>query len=236
MPEQDDTEVLKLKRAAAERAVELVEPGMVIGLGSGTTARFAIRRIAQLVQQDRLPGLLGIPTSRLAEDEAGRLGITLTSLEEHPAIDLTIDGADEVDPALNLIKGLGGALTREKIVAMASRREVIVVDESKLSRRLATHAPLPVEVVPFGWQMLIPYLESLGAMVALRRRSGGEPYRTDQGNFILDCSFEPLQLPGLLAVRLKEHTGIVEHGLFLNLASDVFVAGPGGVRHMKRAG
>ncbi len=227
-------DVDQLKRQAAWRAVELVESGMVIGLGAGSTALFAVQRIAQLLQAGRLRDILGVPCSRQVERTAQELGIPLTSLDAHPCLDLTIDGADEVDPDLNLIKGGGGALLREKIVAQASRREVIVVDERKLSPVLGTHRLVPVEVVPFGWRTQALYLESLGAEVILRRDDAGNPFRTDQGNFILDCRFGPIQQPGQLADRLNKRAGIVEHGLFLELATDVIVAGSDGVRHLRR--
>lgn len=224
----------KLKQQAAERAVEFVRSGMVVGLGHGSTAIFAVRRIAQLLHEGQLHDILGVPCSRQLEEDARRLGIPLTTLDEHPVIDLTIDGADEVDPHLNLIKGGGGALLREKIVAQASRREIIVVDESKLSPVLGTHRPVPVEVIPFGWRSQAAYLESLGARVEVRRNNDGTLFQTDQGNLILDCHFGPISDPTQLTTRLNERAGIVEHGLFLGLATDVIVGGVGGVRHLKR--
>lgn len=223
-----------LKRQAAEHAVQFVESGMVVGLGHGSTAAFAVRRIAQLLRTGQLQDILGIPCSRQVEREGRRLGIPLTTLDEHPVIDLTIDGADEVDPHLNLIKGGGGALLREKIVAQASRREIIVVDESKLSPVLGTHRPVPVEVVPFGWRSEFAYLESLGARPVLRHKVNGTPFKTDQGNLILDCDFGPILQPDQLAARLNARAGIVEHGLFLGLASEVIVASSQGIRHLIR--
>jgi ribose 5-phosphate isomerase A len=207
---------------------------MVVGLGHGSTAIFAVRRIAQLLNEGQLQDLLGVPCSLQVKEEAQRLGIPLTTLDEHPVVDLTIDGADEVDPRLNLIKGGGGALLREKIVAQASRREIIVVDETKLSPALGTYWPVPVEVVPFGWRSQSVYLESLGAEVILRRNDDETPFKTDQGNLILDCHFGPIPNPARLAVRLSGRAGIVEHGLFVELATDVIVAGVEGVRHLKR--
>jgi ribose 5-phosphate isomerase A len=224
----------QLKQQAAERAVEFVKSGMVVGLGHGSTAIFAVRRIAELLHKDRLQNILGVSCSRQVERDARQLGIPLTTLDEHPVVDLTIDGADEVDPDLNLIKGGGGALLREKIVAQASRREIIVVDESKLSPALGTHWPVPVEVIPFAWRSQASYLESLGAKVVLRRNEDGAAFRTDQGHLILDCHFGPISDPAQLAARLSERAGIVEHGLFLGLATDVIVAGVEGVRHLKR--
>jgi ribose 5-phosphate isomerase A len=220
----------QLKRQAAERAVEYVEPGMVVGLGEGSTAIFAVRRIAQLLREGQLRDILGVPCSRRVEAEAQQLGIPLATLDEYPAIDLTIDGADEVAPDLNLIKGGGGALLREKIVAQASRREIIVVDESKLSPALGIQWPVPVEVVPFGWHTQMVFLESLGANPVLRLNDDGTPFETDQSNFIVDCGFGPISDPIQLAARLNERAGVVEHGLFLGLVTEVIVAGVDGVR------
>jgi len=223
-----------LKEQAAVRAVEFVKPGMVVGLGHGTTTIFAVRRIAELLQAGALKNILGVPCSIQVEKEAQHVGIPLTTLEEHPVIDLTIDGADEVDPNLDLIKGGGGALLREKIVAQVSRREIIVVDESKLSPALGTRWAVPVEVVPFGWRTQALYLESLGADVKLRQDGNRKTFTTDQGNLILDCQFGPLSQPAELDAKLNARTGIVEHGLFLGLATDLIVAGAEGVRHIER--
>jgi ribose 5-phosphate isomerase A len=222
-----------LKQQAAEYAARFVEPGMVVGLGAGSTAILAVRHIGYLLKTGALHDILGIPCSTQTEAEARALGIPLTTLENHPIIDLTIDGADEVDPQLELIKGGGGALTREKIVAQATRREIIVVDESKLVPVLGTTWAVPVEVVPFGYGSQQRYLESLGASVKLRP-GDGQPYRTDQGNFILDCDFGPIDDPAALGERLKQRTGIVEHGLFIGLAADVISAGAGGIQHRTR--
>ena len=223
------------KQAAAERAVELVESGMVVGLGTGSTAIFATRRIGTLLRDGVLRDIVGFPTSLATAAEARRLGIPLLDEELPRSIDLTIDGADEVDPELNLIKGGGGALLREKIVAEASRREVIVVDESKLSPVLGTRWALPVEVIPFGWRSQQRYIESLGAKIAVRTGANGKPFRTDQGNLILDCAFGPIGNPGELARCLRARAGVVEHGLFLGIARDLFVAGADGVRHVTKA-
>jgi ribose 5-phosphate isomerase A len=224
----------RLKQQAAERAVEFVKSGMVVGLGHGSTAIFALRRIAELLRAGQLQDIQGVPCSLQVKGDAQRLGIPLTTLDEHPVVDLTIDGADEVDPDLNVIKGGGGALLREKIVAQASRREIIVVDETKLSPALGTHWPVPVEVAPFGWRSQAAYLESLGARPILRQNADGTPFKTDHGNLILDCHFGPIPDPARLAAQMSQRAGIVEHGLFLGLAMDVVVAGVGGVRHLKR--
>jgi ribose 5-phosphate isomerase A len=228
------TNVVQFKRQAAERAVEFVTSGMVVGLGHGSTAIFAVRRIAERLDAGELQDIVGVPCSLHVESEAQQLSIPLGTLDEHPVIDLTIDGADEVDPNLDLIKGGGGALLREKIVAQASRREIIVVDESKLSPALGTHWTVPVEVVPFGWRAQAAYLESLGARPVLRQGQDGAPFETDQGNLILDCNFGPISDPAQLAAQLNRRAGIVEHGLFLELATDVIVASERGIRHLKR--
>ena len=225
----------ELKRKAGERAVDFVTSGMVLGLGHGSTTIFALRRIAALLETGELQDILGIPTSSQVERDARELGIPLTTLNEHSGIDLTIDGADEVDSDLNLIKGGGGALLREKIVAQASRREIIVVDETKLSPSLGVQWPLPVEVTPFGWRSQEAFLKSLGARVSLRLAKAGTPFETDQGNLILDCDFVTLSNPTSLASRLDRRAGIVEHGLFLGLASDVIVGTEEGTRHLRRS-
>ncbi len=230
----DKDEILRLKQQAAEIAVQSVKPGMTVGLGSGTTSLFAVRRIGALLAEGSLRDVVGIPTSNAVEAEARRLGIPIGSCDDPPAIDLTIDGADELDPQLDMIKGGGGALLREKLVAQLSRRELIIVDETKLSPKLGTLFPLPVEVVPFGWGAQRHFLESLGGRVTLRRFPDGRPYETDQGNRILDCAFGPIERPHDLAEQLSSRAGIVAHGLFLKLATDVIVAGRTGVQHLTR--
>lgn len=222
------------KRSAAERAVELVASGMIVGLGSGSTARFAIQRIGTLLREGGVRELLGVPTSVATEVEARRQGIPLAATDWQGRIDLTIDGADEVSPTLDLIKGAGGALLREKIVAEASDRLVIVVDQSKQSAVLGIQGPVPVEVLPFGWRSHVGYLESLGAEVRLRTGEDRTPFMTDQGNMILDCAFGPILDPGELAIALASRTGILAHGLFLALATDVVMAGDDGVSHSIR--
>ena len=224
------------KRAAGERAAGLIVSGMVVGLGTGSTAIFATRRLGERLRAGELTDVAGVPTSRGTEEEAQRLGIPLLGEEIPRAIDLTIDGADEVDPAANLIKGGGGALFREKIVAQASLRVVIVVDESKLSPRLGSKHALPVEVADFGWKSQERFLISLGGKPVLRRDSEGEPYRTDQGNRIFDCAFGPIADPASLAATLGARAGVIEHGLFCGIATEVIVAGESGIRELQRPG
>jgi ribose 5-phosphate isomerase A len=221
------------KQQAADHVLTYIRSGMIVGLGAGSTALLALRGLAALLASGALRDIRGIPCARVIEAEARRLGIPLTTLEEHPVIDLTFDGADEVDPALNVIKGGGGALLREKIVAQASRCEIIIVDESKLSPALGVQWAVPVEVIPFGWRTQAAYLAGLGAAVHLRERDGA-PFMTDQGNLILDCNFGPIGGPAALAARMDARTGIVAHGLFLGLATEVIVAGPSGVRRLSR--
>jgi len=220
------------KKQAAERAVEFIESGMVVGLGHGSTALFAVHRIADLIAAGQLSNILGVPCSVVVGDEARKLGVPLTTLEDHPTVDITIDGADEVDAQLNLIKGGGGALLREKIVAQSSKREVIAVDESKMSDLLGTRWAVPVEIIPFGWHPQAEYLESLGATVRLRKNADGTVFETDQGNYIVDANFGQIADPGGLAEQLTRRVGIVEHGLFVRLATDVIVAGARGIRHL----
>jgi ribose 5-phosphate isomerase A len=226
-PRNRDTE----KQAAGEWAANLVRPGMVVGLGTGSTAIFALRRIATRLEEGDLTAVVGVPTSTQVEAAARELRIPLTDLQAHPTIDLTIDGADEVDAHFNLIKGGGGALLREKIVAQASRREVIVVDATKCSDHLGTRHRLPVEVVDFGWRPEALYLEALGAEVALRRGEDRSVFRTDQGNLILDADFGVIEDPRSLAVRLLSRAGVVEVGLFCGLVNDLVIGTPTGVEH-----
>ena len=224
----------ELKRKAAVKAVECIESGMVVGIGHGSTAMEALHRLASHLKDGRLQDIVAVPCSTLMIEESQRLGIPLSTLDEHPVVDLTIDGADEVDPQLNLIKGGGGAFLQEKILAEASRREIIIVDETKLSPTLGVRWAVPVEVIDFGWRSQADYLESLGARVRLRRDASGSPIRTDQNNLILDCNFDPITDPAALAVRIKGRAGIVEHGLFLSLASEVIVGCSNGVRRLTK--
>jgi len=209
------------KRAAADRASRLVESGMIVGLGSGSTAELAIRELGKRVRE----GLhfRAVPTSEKSAALAVSLGIQLTTLEEHGSLDLAIDGADEVDPNLDLIKGHGGALLREKIVAAAARRFIVIIDRSKLVQRLGERSPLPVEVVPFGWSATQTRLGRLGLQSELRVNGGR--YVTDGGNFILDCHAPPDVAIGesALATEIKLQAGVVDHGVFLGMTTAVIV-------------
>ena len=224
----------ELKQKAAHRAVEVIESGMIVGLGTGSTTSFAVIRIAERIKSGDLADIVGIPTSIRTEHQARELNIPLATLDAQPEIDVTIDGADEVDPELNLIKGGGGALLREKVVAQASRTNIIIVDESKLSDCLGTQWALPVEVIPFAAETETRFLESLGAAVSMRRDDRGQPYQTDQHNYILDANFGAMSDPTALASRLNERAGVIEHGLFLGLASEVIVAAEDGIRRLQR--
>jgi ribose 5-phosphate isomerase A len=222
-----------MKRLAGEAAAELVESGMVVGLGTGSTAYWAIRRIGERMEGEGLR-IRAVPTSVQSEKLALELGIPLLAWADVGSIDVTIDGADEIDPQLQLIKGGGGALLREKIVASLSRKLVIVADETKRVERLGRF-PLPVEIVPFAWQATRRQLEALGCTAELR---GGEakPFVTDNGNFIVDCRFGTIAQPSALQSQLSAIPGVVEHGLFLGMASAAFVGcADGSVRLVERA-
>ena len=226
----DSQEEFKLQ--AALYAADLVEDGMVVGLGYGSTAIHAVQRIAERIREGDLKDVRGIPVATSVERTARELAIPLVDFEMHPVVDLTIDGADEVDPQWNLIKGGGGALLREKIVAEASKRLIIVIDEGKLSEKLGSQFPLPIEIIPFSLGSCLPYIESLGSKAILRLTEKGEPFVTDEGNWILDCDFGPIENPHVLARMLEQKAGIAEHGLFLDLALELIVAGKTGVKRL----
>lgn len=230
-----DTEALK--RAAAERAAEWIRDGITLGLGTGSTVRHLLDVIAERRAAGQWANVVGVPTSEDTAQRARRLGIPLATLDERPHVDVTIDGADEVDPWLRLIKGLGAALLREKIVAAASRELVIVADETKVVERLGTRAPLPVEVDPFGAAIQPEFLRALGAEPVLRVRDG-VPLVTDGGNLIYDCRFPGgIADPEALEVSLALRPGVIDTGLFLGMATAVVIAGSGGVqvRHREDA-
>jgi ribose 5-phosphate isomerase A len=221
------------KRAAAARALEFVEPGMRLGLGTGSTARHFVELLAQRVRGGLR--IVAVPTSETTRQDAERLGVPLTTLEETPALDLTVDGADEIDPDLSLIKGGGGALLREKIVASASARMVVIADESKWVAMLGRFA-LPVEVVPFGLAATRAAVEAAAAAAhcpgpaLLRQGKDGRPFVTDCGHWILDAALGRIPNPGALADRLAGIAGVMEHGLFIGLAQTAILSSPNGVR------
>ena len=224
-----------LKRAAAARAIESIASGTVIGLGTGSTVRPLLELLGARLAAGTLHGVLAVPTSEDTATRCRTLGIPLTTLDDHPRLALAIDGADEIGPRLDLIKGLGGALLREKLVALAAKRFIVIADESKRVRRLGTRAPVPVEVVPFGWTTHLAFFRSLGALPALRLAPDGEPYRTDGGNYIVDCRFaRGIADPGAVARKLGRRPGIVEDGLFLRMAHVAFIAGGKGVKQITR--
>jgi ribose 5-phosphate isomerase A len=216
-----------LKRAAAERAVALVQDGMVLGLGSGSTAEIAVELLARRVAAGL--NVIGIPTSERTSVLALKLGIPLTSLDTHAQIDLAIDGADQVERGtLNLVKGLGGALLREKIVAASARRLVIAVDETKLVARLGGQTALPVEIAAFGWHSTLGRLQAAGYRPVLRK-TNGQPFTTDGGNHIADCAIVTIADPRKLEAELHALPGVIETGLFIGMTSTVIVAGANGV-------
>jgi ribose 5-phosphate isomerase A len=226
-----------LKKLAAAEAVTRVESGMRLGLGSGSTVLHFLELLGERLREGTLSGLVGVPTSVQTADRARVAGIPLAALEDTAPLDLTVDGADEVDPGLNLIKGLGAALLREKMVARASRSLLIIADEGKRVERLGTKAPLPVEVVAFAWPIHLPMFESLGARPVLRVDRGGAPIVTDNANHVIDCHFpdgiaDPAEVEALLCAR----PGVVGTGLFLELASEVILAGPGGITVLTASG
>ena len=228
-------DITELKRQAAETAVTFIESGMVVGLGTGSTAVHAVRAVGRLLQQGTLQNIVAIPTSEQTARDAEALRIPLVTFTTHPVIDITIDGADEADPNLDVIKGLGGALLREKIVAAVSKRFVIVADHSKRVAQLGSKAPVPVEVIPFAERPVADYLQSLGARVEKRLdKVGKRPYRTDENNIILDCYFGPIPQPRQLATAIRQQPGVVEHGLFLGMATDVIFATPDGIVSLTR--
>ena len=224
---------IEWKKAVAETAAKLVEDGMVVGLGSGSTALLWVEALGRRIAHEGLK-FVGIPSSDQTEEHARRVGIPLTTFAQHRQLDLDVDGADEIElGTLNLIKGLGGALLREKVVASASKKMVVIGDESKIVPRLGTRCSVPVEVVQFGWEVIEERLAGLGAKPVLRM-AGGKPFVTDGGNYILDCAFGPIENPVRMARDIDHVTGTVEHGLFLGFASEAIVAGPGGVKRYKR--
>ncbi len=225
---------MNAKQRAAESAVQLIQNGMVVGLGTGSTAEIFIKALADAVRAGRLDDIRGVPTSIRSEELAQQSGIPLTTLAHTPRIDITVDGADEVTPDLNLIKGLGGALLREKMIAQNSVKLVIIVDSTKCVDVLGTKSPLPVEVVPFSHEAQERYLKTLGATPTLRM-SGDKAFVTDNGNYIYDCRFSSIPNPHDLEQALFRRAGIVESGLFLGLATLAIVGDDSGVRTVTRS-
>jgi ribose 5-phosphate isomerase A len=226
---------MNLKQQAAKKALTFIHSGMTLGLGTGSTTAYFVEMLGEKMAAGDLTDICGVPTSEATAQRARELGIPLTTLEKYPQLDVAVDGADEVDPNLNLIKGLGRALLREKIVEVHTRRFVVIVDESKLVDRLGQRGPLPVEVVTFQAQAHIRWLNTLGCRAEQWFEDDGSPVVTDNGNYLTRCWFEG-GIPDAyeLAEMLSRRPGIVEHGLFLDMASEVIVAGEDGVRMLER--
>jgi len=224
----------QLKKNAAIEAVKYIESGMVLGLGTGSTANFAIREISRLINDGSLKNIAGIPSSKQTAELAKELNIKLLTFSEINEIDLNIDGADEADSQLNLIKGGGGALLREKIVAQASKRNVIVVDEGKMSESLGSKWAVPLEIIEFAYEPVKSYAESLGAVVALRKNQNGDYFRSEEGNLIIDCNFGQIKNIYQLNENLNNKAGIVEHGLFIDIADEIIVSKPAGTIKLKK--
>ena len=222
------------KKRAAMRAVKHIENGMIVGLGSGTTVSFALKFIGELIAADELYDIYGVPTSIQTAFEAIKAKIPLTTLDEHPQLDLGIDGADQLDVKLNAIKGGGGALMREKIVASACKEYILIADESKLTDVLGTNKVVPIEIHPFGVTPALKSVEKLGAKVSLRQSSGKlGPLVTDNGNYIIDADFGPIADPWWLNRELHAIPGIIETGMFLGYAHIAYVGGHGSVKRLK---
>ena len=222
----------ELKRLAGEKAVEHINDGMIVGLGTGSTVKYSLKKIGELVRSGL--DIKGIPTSINTKRIAQQEQIPLTDLEEYPELDITIDGADEVDSFLNLIKGGGGALTREKIIAFNSKKVIIVVDDSKIVKALGIDFPLPVEVIKYAWTSTKKRLEEFDCNVELRKIMQDEPYITDNGNYILDCEFERIENPEQLEIDINCIPGVVENGLFIGLVDEVIVGGKQGISTLNK--
>ncbi len=223
-----------LKQRVAEHAVGYIRSHTVVGLGTGSTMRFALEELARRLNAGELSDVVGIPTSQRTADIAHDLGIPLTTLEENPKLDLAIDGADEIDPDLNAIKGGGGALLREKIVASAAREFIIIADHTKLVTQLGARFKLPVEVTPFGTPLIRRRLEAMGGSVELRLAANGQPYQTDNSNQILDCACGPIADLVALNQTLLNMPGVVDHGLFLGMARRAIIADETAIKILER--
>lgn len=229
------------KQLVARRALDFIENGMLLGLGSGSTMKFFVDLLGESLQSGRLAGIRAVPTSEATARQARELNIPLITLvdgwqvRQPPVLDLAVDGADEVDPNLNLIKGLGRALLREKVIVVNSRDFLVLVDQSKLVPRLGTRGPLPVEILPFEAQSHVLWLNSLGCRAELWLEPDGSPVVTDNGNYLVRCWFDGgIADPAALAARLAERPGIIEHGLFVGMARRVLSAGSGSVQLIQR--
>jgi ribose 5-phosphate isomerase A len=222
------------KQRAGLAALQYIQDGMFVGLGTGSTAKLFIDALGAALAEGKLKNIRGIPTSVRSQEQAKQLGIPLTDFAQTPVLDVTVDGADEVGPGLNLIKGLGGALLREKLVAQNSRKLVIVADDSKNVAALGTKSPLPVEVTRFSHEASARFLRGLGCEPALRTGPDGAPYVTDNGNYIYDCRFRSIDDPAGLEEKLAHRAGIVETGLFIGMADVALLAGAEAVQTLKR--
>ena len=220
-----------MKRIAAEKAVELIEDGMIIGLGTGSTVKYALKKIGERVSKGL--NIKGIPTSNQTKKLAIKYNIPLTNLEDCEEIDLTIDGADEIDSDLNLIKGGGGALTREKIIAFHSKKLLIIADDSKVVKSLGIDFPLPVEVVKYAWQATKRSLEKFECECTLRKIFE-DPFITDNGNYIIDCEFNRIAEPEELEQEINMIPGVVENGLFIGLADKAIVGSTQGIMTLEK--
>jgi ribose 5-phosphate isomerase A len=226
---------MNLKQSAAEAAIPFIESGMTVGLGTGSTADYFLKALGEALRSGRLRDVRGIPTSRKSADRAQHFGIPLATLAQCPVCDITVDGADEVDGALHLIKGLGGALLRERIVAQNSRKMIVIIDPTKLVASLGTRAALPVEVTPFGHETHPAFFRSLGAVPTLRADADGKPFITDNGNCIYDCRFPSIPDPTALEVALLHRAGVAGTGLFIGIATTILIGEESSVRRIERA-
>ncbi|MEL7085715.1 MAG: ribose 5-phosphate isomerase A [Cyanobacteria bacterium J06597_1] len=224
----------ELKKMAAEKAVERVETGMIVGLGTGSTAAFAVSAIGERMKTEGL-SIIGVPTSQRTFEQATELGIPLATLEEQPKLDVAIDGADEIElSSLNLIKGAGGALLREKLVEVSADKLIIIADSTKKVDKLGTKFALPVEIVRFGWKSTTSRVEALGCKPVLRTTESGDPFITDEQHYIIDCQFGPMDDPVTIASTLKGTAGVVEHGLFIDMVYEAIVATDTGIEVLNK--
>ena len=222
----------RMKQLACQRAAQEVQDGIVLGLGTGSTVYYFLQELGRMIREGLR--ITGVPTSVQTAQLATQLAIPLTTLDDHPHLDLAVDGADEVDDNLNLVKGAGGALLREKIIAASAARFLVVVDDSKMVHQLGEHFPVPVEVVPFGHTPASRALEGLGAQVTLRRGADGQTWVSDNGNYILDCHFGPIADPVALQQQLLAIPAVIDSGLFLGMTDTVLIGHAEGVRWLGR--